>query len=67
MADQAVVHIGENSPEQVAFKLMLGIAEYEKKSVYGHGLFAIADKEWLLNTYSECLHAVHAPHLRAKK
>ena len=30
MADGAVVHIGENSPEQVAYRLMRDIAIAEK-------------------------------------
>ena len=53
MADEAVVHIGENSPEQVAYKLTRNI------------LFNIEQKRWtttdritFLDTYAECLQAV---------
>ena len=35
MADNTVVHIGENSPEQVAFKLMEKVANAEDKHFIG--------------------------------
>lgn len=57
MADTSVVHIGENSPEQVAFKLMQLIAINEGKT-------GSADRKWMLDTYAECLHVVRQPHLR---
>jgi|HubBroStandDraft_3_1064219.scaffolds.fasta_scaffold736471_1 hypothetical protein len=34
MADDAIVHIGENSPEHVAYKLMERIAEAEGKNLH---------------------------------
>ena len=59
MADQPIVHIGENSPEQVAFKLMHEV------------LFNIENTKWenldrktYLDTYSECLLAVTYPNRR---
>lgn len=65
MADaKPVVHIGENSPEQVAFKLMETIAAVERKSISGtdpSGLKAgwtKADRSWILRTYGECLTTV---------
>lgn len=56
MAD-AVVHIGENSPEEVAYKLMTTIASLESLDLYGHGKKP-ADRKWLLDTYAECMKAV---------
>lgn len=53
-----VVHIGENSPEQVAWKLMMLIAALEEKKVPGAiGGHGAPDREWLLDTYAECLDA----------
>jgi hypothetical protein len=58
MADAPpVVHIGENSPEQVAHKLMHEIANVEKRELYGHGDNP-ADRSWILDTYAECIKAV---------
>ena len=57
MADAPVVHIGENSPEEVALKLTQIIASVEKRSLAGH-VANTADRKWLLDTYAECLLAV---------
>jgi hypothetical protein len=51
MADAPVVHIGENSPEQVAFNLMKAVLIAEKQ-------LNSADRKTILDTYSECLDAV---------
>ena len=56
MADNATVHIGENSPEQVAYKLMHDIALAEKM-----GLGTLQNKamrEWIIKTYTMCRQAV---------
>lgn len=60
MADAApVVHIGENSPEQVAWKLLGAVAYAEDKQVY-HASSGDnpCDRAYILDTYAECLHAV---------
>jgi hypothetical protein len=49
MADAPVVHIGENSPEQVAYKLMQRISEIEK---------GFKDRKAILDAYHECIEAV---------
>lgn len=54
MADEAVVHIGENSPEQVAYKLMIDLRSIENR----YPEHQQADRKWLLDTYAECLEAV---------
>jgi hypothetical protein len=59
MADTSntVVHIAENSPEQVALKLLEKVAAVEKRQFYGHGDNP-ADRKWILETYDECLKVV---------
>jgi hypothetical protein len=61
MAESApVVHIGENSPEHVAFRLMETVMGVERKSLYHDDLSAgwsTADRKYILDTYAECLHA----------
>lgn len=60
MADAPVVHIGENSPEQVAHKLLLEIANAENMTFYANASSGkkTADRKWILDTYAECLYAV---------
>ena len=67
MADNTVVHIGENSPEEVAHKLFRTIASNEGKTI-GHGPqgVATADRKWVLSTYAECLTVVRNAHYAAK-
>jgi hypothetical protein len=55
MSDQAIVHIGENSPEYVAYKLMRDIAKMEAKKW---------DRKQLLDLYAECLDVVQNPQAR---
>jgi hypothetical protein len=57
MAETAVVHIGENSPEEVALKLMYVIDTAEKHPT--------RTRQQILDLYAECLRAVTHPHLRA--
>lgn len=57
MAEQNTVHIGENSPEQVAYNLMKDIAAIEKRELYSHGDNP-ADRNYILDTYNRCLQAV---------
>lgn len=61
MADAPVpvVHIGENSPENIAYKLLELIAQTEKTPPV-----TARDRKWILDTYAECLQAVRAPHFR---
>jgi hypothetical protein len=59
MAD-TVVHMGENSPEHVAHKLLHEIADIEKKAFHNEPSsgWTTADRAWVLDTYRECLMAV---------
>ncbi len=62
MADNPIVHIGENSPEEVAYKLLQVIADVENRERYGHGSHPV-DREWVLRTYAQCIRAVRLPNL----
>lgn len=52
------------SPEAIAYLLLLGIARNERKGVRDDGTIDGADKQWILDTYAECLLTVKAPHER---
>lgn len=58
MADQGVVHIGENSPEYVALRLFELIRTAENRGDNN------SDRAYILNTYEECLLAIKNPHTR---
>ena len=60
MTDPAL-HIGDNSPEYVAYRLMLDIAKVEKKALTPSASCQIADRKWVLDTYAECLRIVRSP------
>jgi hypothetical protein len=62
MADQPAVHIGENSPEEVAYKLFREIVQAEGPALVGKKL----DRKWILDTYAECMQAVRQPHSRLR-
>ena len=59
MADP-VVHIVENSPEAVAYKLFLDIVAVESRVLHRNAErgFSPASKEWILQTYRECIAVV---------
>jgi hypothetical protein len=57
MADKPVVHIGENSPEYVAYQLMREVFQLEAPQK--------VDRKMYLDTYAECLLAVTHPQMRA--
>jgi hypothetical protein len=69
LADNTVLHIGGNSPEHVAFKLMNEIASVEGKVFHtspGQRRTA-ADCRWILSTYRECLMTVKSYETRNNK
>jgi len=68
MADNTVVHIGENSPEQVALKLLEKVAAVEGKAFHRNPTEATtADREWILSTYAQCLDTIRRAHYDTKK
>ncbi|MGF7053984.1 hypothetical protein GGC47_003172 [Bosea sp. OAE752] len=58
MSDKVEVKLGGDSPEEVAYKLLLDIAKNETGA---------KDRAWILNTYAECLLTVRHPNMRSKK
>ena len=65
MADAPIVHIGENSPEHIAYRLMRDIAVIENRPIVtAREIVNRADRKWLLDTYAECLEAVRFPEAR---
>jgi hypothetical protein len=56
MAGEPVVNIGENSPEGVAYKLFQTIYLLEKPK----------GRKEILDTFAECLLAVHHPERRTR-
>jgi hypothetical protein len=58
------VHIGENSPEEVALKLSRYIASVEPKVLHTTAPSSEeipTDRKWILDTYAERLKAVRNP------
>jgi hypothetical protein len=62
MIDQPSVHVAENSPEFVAFRLLERIAMVENRGFNAGG----ADRNWILDTYAECLMVVQNPSARVR-
>jgi hypothetical protein len=56
MADQTTVHIGENSPEQIAYKMLVHVAAAEGFHLRsGPTSDAVKPtREYILDTYAEC-------------
>jgi hypothetical protein len=69
MAVVPVVHIGENSPEEVAHKLMREIARVEQRSFKTRipPNWKAANRKWILDTYAECLEAVKGNRLNNRQ
>jgi hypothetical protein len=56
-----VVHMGENSPEYIAYRLLKDVMDLEGKTL-SRGVtnpnISTADRKYLLDTYLECIQAV---------
>ena len=62
MSDQRpVIQAARNTPEQVALSLFHIIARVEGKSLDWNG----KDREWILNTYAECIRTIREPQTRS--
>ena len=62
MAD-TVVHMGENSPEQVAYRLLGHVMNSERMSFNQNPSegYKNANRKYILDTYAECLKTVRQP------
>ena len=60
MADAPVVHIGENSPEEVALKLfrLIAVNEGKPSPTMMAAKGETFDREYVLKTYRSCIAAV---------
>lgn len=59
MADAPVVHVEDNSVEQVAFKLLVAVAAAERKFLQGTKATSgeLPTRDWILDAYNDCLKA----------
>jgi hypothetical protein len=63
MSEKTIVQIGENSPEEVAYRLMKDVLALEGKIEHpvrsvGEARMQGVDRAYLLNLYRECIRAV---------
>jgi hypothetical protein len=68
MSDPSILHYGEGSPEMIAYKLLLDVMKVENRTVASNdasGPYTPADRQYLLNTYHECLMAVRGKRIVA--
>ena len=56
----------DESPESVAYRLLVLIADLENKTLHGNPAKdrTNADRQWILDTYAECLKAIRTPETR---
>jgi hypothetical protein len=66
MAEAAGVHIVENSPEYVAFKLLQEIAAVEGRAIRGIQGDKRANRKWILDTYAQCIAVVRGQPTRVE-
>ena len=65
MADTEIT-VENNTPEMVAYRLMETIAYGEGVKIRSaFGGRTAASRDWVLDTYCQCLDAVKNPHMRA--
>ncbi len=60
VVDRSDFQYGENSPEHVAYRLMVCIADVEGVSLSKSGKEKVATRKWILDVYAESLDAVRA-------
>jgi len=66
MSESSTDHASNESPESVAYRLLTLIADLESKTLHGNPAKerSNADRQWILDTYAECLRAIKTPHDR---
>jgi hypothetical protein len=66
MSENSTDHPTDESPESVAYRLMLLVADLENRTLHGNPSKdrVNADRQWILDTYAECLRAVKIPEQR---
>ena len=61
MADSTDVHIGENSPEFIAYQLLKDVTRVEGIPLGALTPSPKLTRKYILDTYAECLNAVKFP------
>jgi len=66
MTVEATDHPTDSTPESVAYRLLVLVADLENKTLHGNPSKdrTNADRKWILDTYAECLAAIKTPHDR---
>jgi len=66
MTVEVVEHPTDSTPESIAYRLLVLVSDLENKTLHGNPSKdrTIADRQWILDTYAECLAAVKTPHDR---
>jgi hypothetical protein len=66
MTEPIANHGADESPESVAYRLLQLIADLENKTLHGNPSKdrTNADRQWILDTYAECLRAIKTPENR---
>jgi hypothetical protein len=63
MTVEATDHPTDSTPESVAYRLLVLVADLENKTLHGSPSKdrTIADRKWILDTFAECLAAIKTP------
>lgn len=66
MSVEATDHPTDSTPESIAYRLLVLIADLESKTLHGNPSKerTNADRQWILDTYADCLRAVRTPETR---
>lgn len=65
MADKLDVEVTGKSQAEIAYKLMEDVMRVENRNLYHNGTGEVADRDYILKTFSECMYSVVNPGYRA--
>lgn len=66
MADKLDVQVTGKSNSEVAYQLMLDVMRVERRDLHHNGSGNPADRDYILQTFSDCMHSIVNPTYRAK-
>ena len=63
---EATDHPTDSTPESIAYRLMVLVADLENRTLHGNPSKerTVADRQWILDTFADCLRAVKVPESR---
>ena len=66
---EATDHPTDSTPESIAYRLLIMVADLENKTLHGNPAKerTNADRQWILDTYADCLRAVKLAESRNKE